>query len=168
MQYFIGYTLPKVAREAHEAETKRLAELFSILPLHDRSVPHLTFKAPFEFENINTLTDHLKEFCQTQKAGNIKIDGYIQLHDRTIGWKAVSDKKSILFVRNLIAFINSIPGLPQDDRTNREESLHASVARFLTPEKLAAIWEYLQTVEKPQYQMKLGAISIYHKVADKW
>jgi len=168
MQYFIGFTLPKLIRQAHEEETKKLSKLFGILPLHDRSVPHLTFKAPFEFEDIKSLTGHLKEFCRTQKVGEVKVDGYFFWESGTIAWKAIADDDALFSIKKLLDFLKSMPDLPEDDRANREMNLHASVARFLTPDKSEEIQKYLQSAPKPQYETKLDTISIYHKVNSKW
>jgi len=175
--YFIGFTLPNPARSAHEDETGDLASRFGIQDLGKRSVPHLTFWAPFETDAIDVIIERLREFCSRQHVGKVVCNDYEFFNNTEKGtssivWRFTPDQTALVFVRKLTQFLSTIPELPSDDRQGRsktrEETLHASVARFLTPEQFIEVSKYCKDKQKFSYEMKLDSVSVYYQIDGKW
>ncbi len=166
MIYFVGYLIEGEAAKYYQQITTDLAARFGIANLSLRIPPHFTFKPPFESDNINPFKKTLGDIASSQTSLPIDIDGFDRygLDSKTIYLNVRKDdglnNKILKIIDQIKDFGEKKKPLPDNFR------LHASIARHLTSEQSAAIWNYLQTLPPPHFELNFDNLTLF-RLADK-
>lgn len=166
MQYFVGYLIEGEASDYYKKLTSDLEHRFGIKNLSSFIPPHFTFRIPFETEKIGDFEQHVDQLTTALKSTDITIKGFDKLEGRrmTIFLSATSDA-----MQNLEGVIDSLEAYDEAGKTpKRPLILHTSIARFLSPEQFEDIWNYLQTLPAPQFNLKFDNLTVFKLVDDIW
>jgi 2'-5' RNA ligase len=161
MRYFIGSLLRGEVAEYYKVTCADLANRFGIANVSEIVPPHITVKTSFERANAETIDEVLA--LNTERAPlPISLATWNHFGTRTIymeGTKPSEELKS--YVADIVAKLRQA-GIPS---TVEERDLHIrmSVARFLTPRQYQDVWNYLQTVPAPKFDLTFDNLTIFYK-----
>jgi 2'-5' RNA ligase len=166
MQYFVGYLAEGEASDYYKTLTSDLEQRFGIKNLSNFIPPHFTFRIPFETEKIEEFEQYVDQLTSNVKPVGMSINGFDKLEGKrmTIFLSATSESMDTLE--------GIIDSLEQYDGANKTPKrpliLHTSIARFLSPEQCGDIWNYLQTLPTPQFNLKFDNLTIFKLVEENW
>ena len=170
MRFIIAHLIEGEAKQRHKALTTELAEKFDIFPLHERIPPHLTLKRWWESEDVNIKDVYavLDEFAATQPASPYKLAGFGSFHDDVIYVDVRPSAGMNKAAQELIKALHNVPNLTFDEYDNGSD-FHATVALgALKAFEFQPIWDYLQTIEQPDLDMRFDNIATLKRGDDVW
>jgi 2'-5' RNA ligase len=171
MRHIIVHLLRGEAKEAHEAITRDLVEKFDAFPIHDRIVPHLTLKRWFELNEagMESVYKALDIFTKHHNQSDYKLGGFGHFGEGVIYVDVKPSLEMSAAARDLMAAMHDIEGMTFDEYDDIEGDFHATVAmRALKPFDFEQTWNYLNTTEGMDFDMKFDNIAILKKEEDKW
>lgn len=167
-KYFVAHLISGDAKTYHERLTRDLSTMFRIFPLHERVVPHITIKAPFECdeEGIQEVERVIRSYVHNEVAPNMLMKGFGRFGFRTVYLDIDRSPDAVSFVRRAIKTINE--NVSWISRSPLEgNKLHASVARFMTMKQSRRVRRYVREM-KPHFTMELDNIAILKKEGRQW
>jgi 2'-5' RNA ligase len=170
MRHVIAHLIRGEAREYHQNLTKELAEKFDIFPIHERIQPHLTLKRWFDLDEtgMGSLHKLLGDFASSHKQSNYNFAGFGHFGTDVIYVDVIPSKEMSEDVLELVDSLHRIEGLEFDEFDNGKD-FHATVAfGALKTFDYDKVWQYLQTIEQPDFDMKFDHIAILKKPVDVW
>lgn len=168
MKYFIAHLLSGSSKAYHTSVTRVLSERFRIFPLHERVVPHITVKTPFEAtdDEILEVERVLRSFSKQENAAPLTLKGFGRFGFRTVYMDVAESPGAVSLVRRMLAALKMhapfLPSVP-----NEGNKLHASVARFLTRQEKRRISRFLKD-ERPLFQTQFDNVAILKKEGKQW
>ncbi len=171
MRRIIAHSIRGDAKNAHEALTKDLADKFDSFPIHERISPHLSLKRWFELDEqgMEALCKTLDAFVATRKQSNYKLSGFGHFGKEVIYMDVVPSKETLVTVKDLKTELHKIEKLTFDEFDDLENDLHATlVFGALKPFDFDPIWEYLEKIPQPNFNMKFDNITIFKKLVNTW
>lgn len=170
MRYIIAHLIEGEAKQRHEALTAELVEEFDIFPLHERIPPHLTLKRWWHSEDVNIQDVYkvLDEFAATQPASPYKLADFGSFRDDVIYVDVQPSATMCETAQELIKALHKVPNLTFDEYDNGGD-FHATVALgALKSFEFQPIWNYLQTIEQPNFNMSFDNIATLKRTEDVW
>lgn len=168
MKYFVAHLLTGDAKTYHERLTRDIAYRYGVYPLHERVVPHLTVKAPFECdeEGIAEVERVLRSFAHNESAVSYTIRGFGKFGFRTAYLNVHRSPEAVSLVRRAIRAVNdNVSWIPRSPLEGNK--LHASVARFMTRKQSRRVGRYLST-QQAFFRQTLDNIAILRKEGRTW
>lgn len=171
MRYFIGILIEKEPAWYYEAITQDLARNFDVRNLSEYIPPHLTLKPPFESEGTSEIENVIQNILSSQKEFPLHITGfgrYASFGDesRTIFLSVEAEKEDLEKIENtarsLATFGESKKSL------SHPFSPHISIGRNLEPAQSKAVWNYLQTLPKPDFKTSFTNITLFRYEDGSW
>ncbi len=168
MKYFIGYLIEGEAAKWHIGVAKNISEKFNTWKIHEKLPPHITVFYLSEVEEIEAVKDFLKIWIHDKKVpGNFIIRDFDHFDDRVVFAKVEPDLSVRNMAEDLIKKIKEIPGMTQEDFPIWHP--HATLANKLSPEEINTVWEYVQTLERPNFILPFNNVTIFRFEGDmKW
>lgn len=170
MKYVVVHLIRGGAGKLHASITHDLTEKFDIYPLYDFIAPHLTLKRSFEF-NENRVTEIYKavdDFATNHTQSDYKLKGFGNFDEVAVYIDVVPSMETKQNITDLQESLSKIEGISLDD-FDRAQNLHATVALGkLKPFDLDQIWEYVQTLEQPDFSMKFDNVAVLKKIDGRW
>lgn len=165
MRFFIGYLIEGEARKWHQALTGDISEKFNVWKIEEKIPSHITIFRPFEIENIKPISELLENWKEEKIAfGKFTISGFGRFDDRVVFAEVKPDQITKDIVSDLRLKLQSIPGVqPEDYQAWRP---HATIAYKVEPAKINAIWNYVSTLQKPQFKLAFNNIAILQYKGD--
>lgn len=167
-KYFVAHLLTGDAKTYHERLTRELASRYRVFPLHERVVPHITIKAPFECDEtgIKEVERVLRSFTHNENATPFSIQGFGRFGFRTTYLNVYRSPEAVSFVRRAIRVVNeNVPWISKAPLEGNK--LHASVARFMTRTQSRRVARHLAE-EAPRFESVLDNIAILRKDNRAW
>lgn len=167
MQYFVGYLIEGNTSKYYKKITSDLGQKFDIKNLSEHIPPHLTLKIPFETDTIEDFENYVSKKTENLSGMDLVVDGFEKFNGRrmTIFLK-VNAGENIKTIENIVDYLESydkdIKKLP------RPLALHTSIARFLSPEQCKDIWNYLQEIPSPYFNLIFNNLTIFKLINDVW
>jgi 2'-5' RNA ligase len=161
MRYFIGSLLRGEVAEYYKVTCTDLANRFGIANVADIVPPHITIKTSFERPNAEII-DEVLALNTEVKPIPISLSSWNHFGTRTIFMEGQKpDRALIEYTNTLLGKLRAsgIPTSPED----REVHIRMSIARFLKPREFQDIWNYLQTVPAPKFDMTFDNVTIFYK-----
>ena len=168
MKYYVGCLIKGKAADYYKEITTDLAQRFGIKNLSDTKPPHLTFKAPFETEGIETFEKEISEMASRQKVSQFCIKGFsrFDLESKTIFLAIKPDpelqRKANGIVKALMHFGENRKFVPEP------LYLHVSIARYLDFELSQKIWAYVATLPAPQFKVAFDNLTLFVNQDNRW
>lgn len=168
MKYYVGYLVKGEVADYYREITSDLSKRFGIKNLSDTKPPHLTFKAPFETENIEIFEKEIKRVASQYKVSKFFIEGFgrFESMDKTIYLAIKPDselnKKANGIIKTIAYFGENRKSIPQPFHP------HISVARFLDPEMFQKIWNYVSTLPIPRFETVFDGLTLFVDQNNHW
>lgn len=159
MRYFIGFLIEGETGAWHEALTRDISGRFGTRKLHEHVAPHVTLYRPFDTDSVEPVKTLLREWTsQHIQNGEMSLFGFGHFTDRVV---YVSVAPDITAQHNILALREKIMTLlPKEDFPTWVP--HATVAdEHETPKTITAVWEYVQTLPKPEFTMPFNNITLF-------
>jgi hypothetical protein len=156
------------AKSYHQSLTRILASRYRIFPLHERVLPHITVKAPFECdeEGIREVERVLRAFVHNESAVPLSIKGFGRFGFKTVYLDVLKSPGATALVRRGIRTLNeNISWMPRAPLEGNK--LHASVARFMDRRQSRRVLRFLKN-EAPHFEALLDNIAILKKEGSTW
>ncbi len=168
MKYFIGYLIEGRAAEWYFNTAKDISDKFNTWKLYEKLPAHVTIFYPFETENVGSVGNVVKNWMSNKKVpGNFTISEFDHFDDKVVFVKVDPDKSVRDIVLELRGILKEIPGMPEDNFPIWRP--HNTLANHLTPEEIKQIWDYVQTLEKPDFILPFDNVTIFRFEGDrKW
>ncbi|MBX9765409.1 2'-5' RNA ligase family protein [Patescibacteria group bacterium] len=168
MKYFVAHLLSGDVKTYHERLTRDIAYRYGVYPLHERVLPHITVKAPFECdeEGIKEVERVLRSFAHSETSAPYTIKGFGRFGFRTAYLDVYKSPEAVALLRRAIRTVNDnvswIPRAPLEGN-----KLHASVARFMTRKQSRRVDRYLRA-QHAFFRERLDNFAILKKEGKKW
>lgn len=159
MQYFVGYLVEGSASEYYNSITSDLEQKFGIKNLASVTPPHFTFRIPFETERIDDFEKYVDNIIKDISCVDIQISKFEKLEGKrmTIFLSAYSQHMTVF--ENVVDILESYD---QGQKTpSRPLVLHTTIGRHLSYEQSDEVWNYLQTVPKPNFFLSFNNLTIF-------
>lgn len=168
MKYFVAHLLTGDAKTYHERLTRDIAHRYGVYPLHERVVPHITVKAPFECDDagIKEVERVLRSFAHSENAKPFSIRGFGKFGFRTAYLNVYRSPEAVSLVRRAISTLNeNISWMPRAPLEGNK--LHASVARFMNRKQSRRVARHI-VEEKAYFRTAFDNIAILKKEGTSW
>lgn len=168
MKYFVGYLIEGKAAEWYFNVAKDISEKFNTWKLHEKLPAHVTVFYPFETEDVEPVRNLVENWTHNKNIpGNLTIAEFDHFDDRVVFAKTDPDESVRDAVEELRGILEKIPGMLKDNFPIWHP--HNTLANHLTPEEIKQIWNYVQTLEKPDFIIPFDNITIFRFEGDrKW
>jgi 2'-5' RNA ligase len=168
MKYFVGYLISGEAAEWHINLAKSISEKFGTWKIYEKLPPHVTIFYLSELEDLTPVRELLQNWTKEKTTpGNLVISDFDRFDDRVVFAKVEPDNEARDMAEELIRKLKEIPGMTQEDFPVWHP--HATLAYKLTPPEINQIWEYVQTIPKPNFSIPFDNVTIFRFEGDmKW
>lgn len=166
MKYFIGHLLEGEVGVWHTTLTNTIAEKFNTWKIQEICPSHITIFSEFEADNIETVSHTIETLLFHTQPGNYSISMFDHFEDKVVFAKIDPDAKVISLVQKLRENLELIPGVQKDKHLTWKP--HATLAFRLSPEKITTIWNYVTTLEKPNFTALFDNITLFRFENEKW
>ena len=171
MKYIIVHLIRGEAAQAHEAITRDLTATFDTFPIHDRIIPHLTLKRWFELDEagMGSIYQTLDTFVADHTASDYRLHGYGHFGEDVIYVDVQPSSEMSATSRDLMKVLHTIEGMTFDEFDDIEDDLHATVVMgALKPFDFRQVWDYLNTKQGMDFNMKFDNIAVLKRETDNW
>ncbi len=170
MRHIVAHLIRGEAGEAHKNITKDLTLKFDTFPLHDRIPPHLTLKRWFEMDEkgMEALYKCLDNFANSHKQTEYSLAGFGNFGKDVIYVDVVPSPEMSQNALDLMNALHEIKEMTFDEFDNGSDFHATLVMGALKPFDYDQIWNYLKTIEQPNFKMKFDNVAILKKPIDKW
>lgn len=166
MKYFVGHLIEGNFGAWHTTVTNNIADKFNTWKIHNVCPSHLTIFSEFESDNIEVVSNVIESILLDVKVGKYSVSGFDHFDDRSIFAKVDADIKVISLVQKLKEQLEQIPGIPKDKDSIWKP--YATVAFRLPPEDITKIWNYVTTLEEPNFVVPFDNLAIFKYNNSKW
>lgn len=160
MNYFVAYALEGDARQWHIETAEGIYEKFHNCKIHDKIPPHVTIMSPFVAKDVSSLKKILRqwtsEFSLTE---SFHMNGFGQFHNKVVFAETVPStllKESVPPLQQLIE-----QTVPSAKNPYPQWNPHATLANYLTSEEFENIWNYLQTLPRPDFSLPFTNVTLF-------
>jgi 2'-5' RNA ligase len=161
MRYFIGNLIRGEAAEFYKATCADLSSRFGIDDVSTIVAPHITVKSPFERPGVEAIDDLVSLLSEAPPIP-FTLSGWGHFTTRTI---YIDAKEPTTEVKNYIKSV--LLQLQSLGLSNREQDdsmhIHMSIARFLKPDQYEQVWNYLQPLPSPVFDINFDNLTIFTK-----
>jgi 2'-5' RNA ligase len=166
MRYFVGYLTEGEIVDYHTSLIEDIKDRFEIDDRTPRSPTHITLYRPFGEERLEDVGEVISQWIKRNKIpGIFKISGFGKFDEAVIFIKPEPDASIINAVTDLRNHIENIQGMvPQDFPTWNP---HITIIRKQPPEIIKQIWQYLSSIERPEFVVSFDNVSIFRLEEDR-
>jgi 2'-5' RNA ligase len=165
MRYFIGYLLDGEAARWHAEAAREISEKFETWPLNEKIPPHITIYRPFDSSDLSGVKKLLKEWLETAVPTRILISGFDKFEHGVVYARVEIDEKIKESVEELRRKLGQIPGMPEEDFPVWHP--HSTLANYLSQEELNQVWQYVQTLPKPNFNLLMNNVTIFRSEGER-
>ncbi len=167
MRYFVGYIIEGEAAKYYKTLNEDLFNRFGVKNIALTKPLHMTFKAPFESDNIEPFNEQLSDLSQRAPTPFVLNKfGRFETFDLTIYLAPVENK---ILQQNVDKIADAISGFGDKKLpTHLPIRLHASIARHLKPELVAKVWEYLMNLPAPYFELSFNNLTLFKDNNGSW
>ena len=167
MKYALVYLIKGKPKKYQQNLVKTVGPKFGERYVLESKLPaHITLKIPFDTSNIKPLENRLKEFVKKQKPAKIKITGFGNFRRFVAFLKFKFSKSAFKIQKDLIKELNKV-GIKLHEHDKKWHP-HATISYGNTKKSFNNIWNYLKTLNKPQFDLYFDNITILKKGKKYW
>ncbi|MCW9054407.1 MAG: 2'-5' RNA ligase family protein [Candidatus Pacebacteria bacterium] len=170
-RYFVGHLITdEVVARYYKHLTTNLSERFGIKNLSLHTPPHLTLKPPFESGDTALFKELLGEIAGEERSIPLTIEGFGSFTQKDGGGIVyLAVRKSGVIQAHAERIVDRIAEFGEGKNLLRRPlTLHVSVARFLSPEDMGHVQEYLKNISLPQFDLVLNNITLFRHISGRW
>jgi 2'-5' RNA ligase len=128
---------------------------------------HATLKSPFFMDNPEKLEKAIEEFAKKQKQAKISVKGFGDFRRYVAFLNTDFSKEALQIQRDILEEIKVFPEVVLGEH-DVEFHPHLTISYGNSKESFDGIWDYLQSLPVPKYEMKLDNLSLLKKVGGLW
>lgn len=128
---------------------------------------HVTLKAPFYMDDISKVEAVLEKFVKKCKPSEIIVEGFDKFGQRVAFLNTIFSEDGKEIQKELLSTLKDFKEL-EFGEFDLKWHPHLTIAYGNTPENFDKIWEYLQVLPKPKFNLKFDNISLLKKVKNCW
>jgi 2'-5' RNA ligase len=162
MKYSIAYLIKGNVEEYQRKIMKEFSEIFDIRDLNNHIPPHITFKAPFETENVKELEELVANFCKNNKASKIKIGELGHFDNRVIYLDTKFSSDARIVYNNFIKELEKIEWISWREH-DKLGNFHATLTYCQNENEYNEFWEYFSKLKTASFDLKLDNLAILVK-----
>ena len=167
MKLVIVYLIKGKAEKYHKQLVKEVGPKFGEKYMIENPLPsHVTLKSPFETNNIKEIEKLLEEFVKTEKQSKIEINGFKNFKRFVAFLNTKFSKQTLKTQKHLLKKLQKI-GIKSHE-FDKKFKPHATISYGNTKTSFNNIWNYLKTLDKPNFDLKLNNIAIMKKGKKYW
>lgn len=168
MKYVLVYLIRGKAERYHQKLVKEVGPKFGERYMIENPLPsHITLKSPFELDNSKELETLLKMFSNKHKSVKIKIDSFGNFR-RFVAFLKISLPKQVIKIqKELLREVKKVEGINLHEFDLKWKP-HATISYGNTKDSFDKIWSYIQTLEKPNFELEFDNITILRKPKKLW
>lgn len=169
MKYFIGFLIEGKAAEWHAGVAKDISDKFGTWKIYEKLPPHVTIFDPFEAGDIGQVKKFFKNWVDNRKVpGSFILSGFEHFDDRVVFAKLDTNQSIDSAVQELRESLREIISvMPKKDLL--EWHPHATLAYKLSSQEISRIYDYVLTLEKPDFVLPFNNVTIFRKEGEqKW
>lgn len=168
MKYVLVYLIRGKAEKYHQKLVKEVGPKFGERYMVENPLPsHITLKSPFELEDSKELEALIKRFIKTHKSTKIKVNDFGNFKRFVTFLKINISKQGFKIQKELLKEVVNIKGIDLH-KFDLKWKPHATISYGNTKESFNKIWKYLNTLEKPNFQLEFDNITILRKPKKFW
>ena len=162
MLYSVAHVLRGEAYEYHRSLARELTRRYATSDWHERDVPHVTIKLPFEANDyeIMRVEATLDAFAARSAPESFVIEGFGRFGIKTAYLDVVKSHTARMVVRGIIDDLRALPTMTE--KSYEGAKLHVSVARFMTHRQSYRVWRHLRH-EHPHFKQRLDTLTLLRK-----
>lgn len=166
MKYFIGHLIGGEFAVWHTTITNNIAKKFDTWKISDVCLSHITIFSEFETENIDVVSHTIQTLILDARVGQYSVTAFDHFDDRAVFAKIEPNIEVTSLVQELKERLEQIPDIPKDKHLVWKP--HATMAFRLPPEDITKIWNYVITLQKPDFIVPFDNITIFKFNNLKW
>lgn len=164
MEYFVGYLIENEASEYYKQVTSDIAQRFGIINLSLSIPAHLTLKIPNEISDLQDFEKYVSDIASKTAVSQLYMDGFEKFDGKKSNtiYLSVSAKDGMQNIENAVDALENYK--ENIKNIERPLKLHSSIARFLDTEQCVEIWNYIETLPKPNFTLEFNNITIFKRI----
>ncbi|MFZ2832029.1 MAG: 2'-5' RNA ligase family protein [Minisyncoccia bacterium] len=173
-RYFIAVLPEGHLPQYHRALSENLSKKFDVPKSRSLLTPHITLKAPFEAsaEDLVSLKRMLALFSEEQSNGRRNkipfwIKGYGHLGRRVITLDVVPSLQMVRAVSNMQERLSDFPWMTWGSHEPIFH-FHVTLLNRDLDEKFDVIWDFLQKMSPPKFDLLYDNIALLRKEETRW
>jgi 2'-5' RNA ligase len=164
--YFIGHLIQGEAAEWHKTFSKEISDRFNTWKIYEKIPPHITIFRPFGTENLAKVVELLEGLtAKIPIPGSYLMKDYGKFDDRVIYASIEPEQEVVEVVSEIKSKIGKLPSMPEDDFPIWHP--HATLINKVIPDEIRKIWEYVLTLEKPDFTLPFDNVNLFRYGGDK-
>ena len=163
----IVYLIKGKAEKYQQKLVKKVGPMFGETYMIEHPLPaHITLKSPFETDKLKKIESFLKEFVKKYKSDKIQIRGFGNFNKFVAFLNLKLGKSSKKVQKNLVAELKKQGIKPH--KFDIKWKPHMTISYGNTKKSFNKIWNHLQTLEKPKFDLRFDNVSILKKIRGHW
>jgi hypothetical protein len=160
MKYILFHDIAGPAGEFIATTRNAIAKRFGANEGAKRNPPpHFTLK--YSVPDLEPLERIVQEFARTHRAAPYTLDGYDFFPDQNTIYVNVRPSEALrVLQQELHSALRADPRITWNSYETRPQ-LHASLSHGDITTRFDGIWDYVQNLPRPRYDLLLDSISIY-------
>ena len=128
---------------------------------------HFTIKSPFECDNISSLENTLKYFCENNKSAPYKVIGYNNFDNRVIYMEVFMSNSGKITHDKLIDELSKLSYINFSDHDGKDKVFHITVASKKIQKNFIKIYNYVKDIDC-HFECSFDNISIFKWENNTW
>ncbi len=168
MTYYVGYIPPKEFQDFYTEVVRDISKRFGLNKLAQKHrIPHVTLKSPFEVSSPKSLEEVISNFCQSQRASKIDINGLESFGEEVICLRAMPSQEMLDTFKTLLDSLRNIEDISWNEYDNPNKILHITLARGEELKgKFQEVYDYLKA-QDIKFALPFDNITIFQKDGQK-
>jgi 2'-5' RNA ligase len=172
MKYVVVYLIKGEAKKYHENIARNLSKRFGFKCETDHIMPHITlkyFNPPFGTKkDIADVEKAIGELCKTQKKSSLKLSSFGNFGQNVVFIKVKPSKEMQATFDNLILELKKIKSVVWNQFDGKNMTFHSTLSTQFCQKDFPDIMKYLETVEKPDFNLNFDNVTILQKRKTNW
>lgn len=165
MRYVIVSATKGIAGEFNNSLRK---DVFKKFQVKSSKLPaHFTIKSPFECDNISSLENTLKCFCENNKSAPYKVIGYNNFDNRVIYMEVFMSNSGKVTHDKLIDELSKLSYINFSDHDGKDKVFHITVASKKIQKNFIEIYNYAKDIDC-HFECSFDNISIFKWENNTW
>lgn len=168
MKLLIFYLIKGEAGKFQQKLVRDVGPKFNENYLIENPLPaHITLKYSFDARSLKKIEKFLENFSENQEPGKIKIRGFSNFNKEAVFLKSKFSRKAKRVQKNLVRKMDEKLNI-KPKKFDLEFEPHSTIAYGSTINSFKKIWEYVNSLKKPKYDLWLDNLVLMKKVKSGW
>lgn len=167
-RYFVGNLIQGEVAEYYRAFTADLTKRFKVPNLSEKIPAHFTLKPPFETDDVTPFAAEVKDVAASCAPIPFYVKGFGGFGSHTIYLSILPHPE---FQETAERIVDALNNFGENKRMlPRPFHPHLSLARayYSNQQIINAIWDYVQTLPSPTFELIFDNLTLFEYVDHRW